>query len=198
MSTSIEYKRLAERRRKKLNLQGVNTSNRCNLDLKERLEELESAGFGTRNLQEASGVNRTTLYNILTQTHKTSDWGVRANIEAMTPEQIFSSAHPESLVPSYASARRLKALCCIGWSLRTVTTMMQERGHNGLAKSVLNINRVSKQTHDIVADIYEELCMTPGTYSRGIKIARQKGWVPPLAWDRIEDYKEEPRGVSNV
>lgn len=85
-------------------------------------------------------------------------------------------------VDSAGTARRLKALAAVGWGLTALAARLE-----ATKARVAELRRgrnpsVHRSTATRVADLYDELCMTPGSSLRAVTHARRQGWPPPLAW----------------
>lgn len=96
-------------------------------------------------------------------------------------------------VSARGSIRRIHALVAIGWSMEHQAERLgiNKRVIQGFAaKSPETRTRVA--TAKRYADLYDELHMTPGPSQRARLIAKRKGWMPPLAWDDIDDPGEQP------
>lgn len=101
-------------------------------------------------------------------------------------------------VGALGTRRRLRALARIGWDLYRLeeltgigfTTLAQIRQGK--------TSRVSARFAATVARVYAEKCMTPGDSEQARRGAERKGWHGPLAWDRIDDAAEEPKGVGST
>lgn len=89
--------------------------------------------------------------------------------------------------------RRLRALSAIGYGLDVLSA------ETGVGASTLaaarNTNvRVGARVATAVTAAYDRLHMTPGDNMQALRMAREKGWPPPLAYDDI-DTDEQPRGL---
>lgn len=98
------------------------------------------------------------------------------------------------LVPALGTVRRLQALQAIGYGYPrlAIETGISEKT---LRNPTYRGQWVYRVTADAVATVYERLCMTPldGPYARRSRnMAAAKGWMPPLAWDDIDDPDERP------
>lgn len=97
-------------------------------------------------------------------------------------------------VPARGTRRRLEALVALGWSFRDISNragvVLQtvHRWHDS--------ERVYKRTARTVAAVYDELSMTlppqetaaqRNTVSRMHTLAKRRGFLPPLAWDDIDN-----------
>lgn len=97
--------------------------------------------------------------------------------------------------------RRIQALMAIGWSLTAISRAL---GHQETyAGQLCRHDTILRSTADKVARLYEQMSMTlPDTSSpfkaaivaRNIRVARDKGYIPPLGWDDIDDPDEQPTG----
>lgn len=101
-------------------------------------------------------------------------------------------------VDSTGTRRRIQALHAIGW---TWAALAPELGitRSGVGLLAGNRNPTSyASTAQRVAEVYERLCMVAPVGS-GAKRARtnaaRQGWLPPLAWDDIDNPDEKPASV---
>lgn len=112
-----------------------------------------------------------------------------------TRDRILAAASVDFWTP-VGVQRRLRALHAIGWSTRAIALEM------GTEETTLrNLVRrehpqfVRRTYAERIIATYDRLSMTPrdgrgGTRARNM--AAEKGWAPPLAWDRIDDPNEIP------
>jgi hypothetical protein len=96
------------------------------------------------------------------------------------------------LVPARGTTRRLQALLAIGWT----HPLMTERC--GLYTGLLLRSQahVTTRNHQIIAALYDRLCMTPGPSQVTRLRAAKKGYAPPLAWDDIDRDRQPATGDS--
>lgn len=102
---------------------------------------------------------------------------------------------PPRHVPKLGSVRRVHALQALGWSAEHLS---QRLGHSRAYLNVaMNRNErrgIHQDTARKIAALYDELSMTfpPETHctARQRRIAKERGWLPPLAWD--EDAIDDP------
>lgn len=98
--------------------------------------------------------------------------------------------------PTIGTARRLQALSRMGWSFIDLAARL------GTSKEVVSrwaradrIGHFMRTTTIVrVAEVYEQLCMTPGGSVHATNRAIAKGWVGPMDWDDIDD----PGAVSHA
>ncbi|MEJ7796792.1 MAG: helix-turn-helix domain-containing protein [Nocardioides sp.] len=95
------------------------------------------------------------------------------------------------LVDPTGTRRRIQALMTMGWSSPRIAA----HGHWTTGEAVLEIarrDRVTATNRDLIARIYDQLCMIPGPSAATRARARLEGYPPPLAWDDIDDPAEQP------
>lgn len=102
-------------------------------------------------------------------------------------------------IPARGTHRRLQALVARGWSQSKLADRIgMQRGNFG---QMMQRSRVTVALHRRVATLFDELWdQTPPhaawrdsiAYSRSIRYARARRWLPPLAWDDIDNDPEPP------
>jgi hypothetical protein len=109
------------------------------------------------------------------------------------------SGAPRS-VPVLGTRRRIQALGALGYSYNQIGRAV------GVDRSLImrwatasDRVLVHSATANKIAAAYEQLSMTLPDNSNNRRdyfrlMARRKGWVPPLAWDDIDDPNETPGG----
>jgi hypothetical protein len=105
------------------------------------------------------------------------------------------------MVPTLGTRRRIEALASLGWTTSEVSRRAgYERSHLGL---VVRRGALRQATAERIAVVYDQLSMQRPPEitraekidaSRARRIAAERGWPPPLAWDDIDDPTETPRG----
>ena len=89
-------------------------------------------------------------------------------------------------IPRTASVgvtRRLRALNALGYSQQDLADRLGTH-YSWICKLMSNSRQqVNPDTVTRIADLYNQLSMTPGPSERARRAARIKGWAPPLAWD---------------
>lgn len=94
---------------------------------------------------------------------------------------------PSEFVDATGSVRRVRALVALGWNFRALA---REAGYSVRTVQDLGYarrSRITRHTARWVADLYERLSATPGGSKYALTVAGRYGWVPPLAWDDIDD-----------
>lgn len=172
---------------------------------------LSSVGIGRRRLAELAGVSESAI-----QALRTTKRGLpvrrvtRAVGDAILAVPLF--AEPARGVPTLARGthRRLQALIARGWSEMQLSRELGLTSNN--MPTWFDRDRVSQDKADAVAALYERLwdqhppTATPaarGAVTRSLNFARRNGWVPPLAWDDIDNddapaQPDDDGGIDHV
>ncbi len=110
---------------------------------------------------------------------------------------------PRMIDPT-GTRRRLQALTAAGWSMPRIGAMVGMPS-SGVWKILHEYTQVRRSIADRVAVAYEQWCMVqPPRSTRwekrdvtfALRTARLRGWVPPLAWDDIDNDPEPPAVVA--
>ncbi|QTV79452.1 helix-turn-helix domain-containing protein [Microbacterium sp. NIBRBAC000506063] len=100
----------------------------------------------------------------------------------------------DSLIDATAARRRVQALMCLGWSQSEISRRTGIR--QARLSAVLYQPTIKTSTHQRIARAYDDLCLsTPPADTKGQRmsvhrtqaLAARRGWVPPLAWDDIDN-----------
>lgn len=121
---------------------------------------------------------------------------------ALRRKRLYLARTDTLAVPNVGVRRRIQALVALGWSQARISEEAgYNRSHVGL---ILTRNGPLRAgTAERIAEVYERLSMTlpPETTTaekcdatRSRNIARRNGWLPPLAWNNIDDENEHPDG----
>jgi hypothetical protein len=204
----IEHRAATHERRAKLKAYGRYDTGLVDAEpVREHLLMLGEFGLGYKRVARLAGVGITPVRNVI--------WGrqdpgprkgeipkriKRENAEkilAVTPD--MSLLAPGRHIPSRGTHRRLQALVARGWSQSKLATMLGvDRGNFGV---MMRRDHVTVGFHRRVADLYEQLWdrVPPHdawrdsiAYSRTLNYAQQHRWLPPLAWDDIDNDPEPP------
>jgi hypothetical protein len=92
-------------------------------------------------------------------------------------------------VDQMGTRRRVEALAWLGWPRAEIARRAGIREAT-LQTVLVNGRRPSSTLARRVADVYEQLAMTPGPSTAVAAHARRAGYLPPLAWD--EDTIDDP------
>jgi ribosome-binding protein aMBF1 (putative translation factor) len=117
-------------------------------------------------------------------------------------KELAYGRHKSALVPSIGTQRRLQALQWLGYSQNELARRLKTNPDrvNRLARRPMGIQREFAKA---IADLFEQLCMAPlpapsPSVNRARSMARSQGWVPPMAWDDIDDPDEQPKGLDKA
>lgn len=154
-----------------------------------QLMRLHAAGYSWRRIGELAGLTEQGVYLIRD--------GSYDRIQKLTAKRILAVPVPGKLggdwVDSTGTVRRVQALQAIGWSQPAIAAMM------GLTRNTLRLQmkrpRISGRRAREVAELFDRLQMTPGPSDFARRLARRKGWAPPLAWD--EDVIDDPTATPD-
>lgn len=165
---------------------------------------LSTSGIGRRRLAELSGVSPSAI-----QTLKNGTAGKRGGLP---PERIrretaaallavteVAAVAPHALVDSRGSRRRVQALVARGWSRTRLAALLNDQVTN--LSALLKRDLITREKADEIAALYSRLWDRPSTWKsaaeavgarRAMNYARQRRWVPPLAWDDIDTDEAPP------
>lgn len=105
---------------------------------------------------------------------------------------------PNDAVDAIPAQRRVRALMAIGW------TQQQLSKRSGISTALLNRvasgrkKMIRRYSEEKIVALFDEIGMIPGPSERIRQYAMDRKWLPPLAWDDIDDLKERPRWHGNV
>lgn len=167
------------------------------------IKELTNAGMGLKQITKASGISGGMLTKLIYGTPRPD--GTRrppaARIKPSTAERILAvrlTLASGAVVPSTGARRRLQALACNGWSIGALAT----RGGVDRQRldQAMSGHRIQHDTHQVVADLYEQLwdvqAPPSGPATRTRNRARRMGWAPAMAWD--DDTIDNPDAVPDM
>lgn len=175
--------------------------------VREHVLSLMRDGMGYRRIAEVSGVGATAVRTLI---YGRQDPGPRngeelkrihrdkaAKLRGITPELHLLCGGAR--MPSTGTVRRLQALVTMGWSQAKLGLQLGITPGN--FTTLMSSSAVTVRRHREVADLYERLWQTPppkatsaeaGSVTRARRYARQRRWLPPLAWDDIDTDQEPP------
>lgn len=167
--------------------------------VRRHVEALRKGGVRLESIATLARVSPANIYKLLTST--------RGRVRAEFAEKLLSvtadaAPPPRARVDATGTRRRLQALMWLGWSatylaerlgmdrsfIRKVTSRAQVEGTT--ARAVRELFEALSGSSPPAQDRYERANAT-----RMRRFAEARGWVPPMAWDDIDDPKEQPKGV---
>lgn len=179
--------------------------------VREHVKNLQRQGLGLKQIVRLSGYSQGAITRLMygrlaNETNRRDEptsrirrdsadaiLAVRATMDTLAPGQVIDIA---------GTARRLQALMANGWSQTKLAHRLgyEVRNFNHLVHGKRQVTVASARR---VRDLYEELWdqVPPretrgdlGAYTRTLRYAQARGWVPPLAWDddTIDDPNAQP------
>ncbi|NLP82621.1 hypothetical protein HF576_02045 [Microbacterium sp. CFH 90308] len=175
--------------------------------VREHILKLGEFGIGYKRVAELAGVGTTGVRTLIWGRQDPGDrYGeIPKRVAREKAEKILAvQATIENLgarqsVPARATHRRVQALVARGWSLSKVARLLGWTVEN--FHTMMRRDMVGAATHREVAALYEELWdVAPPrethrdkiAYTRSLNFAKQRRWLPPLAWDDIDTDEEPP------
>lgn len=161
-------------------------------EARERLTQLQTAGIGTRQIRQLTGLSRSTIMRLGAAERRWIDRRTHELIMGIAvPASAAELASASALVDSTGSIRRLRALARIGYGGPQITESL------GLADSTALSSLYSGKAKYVtarralaIADLFNKLEMTEGPSRVARQRATVKGWPLPLQWD--EDTIDDP------
>jgi DNA-binding CsgD family transcriptional regulator len=162
------------------------------------IETLRAAGIGVDQIAKLTALSSSHVRGLIypSSTGKPPFQKVRRE----TADRILavpvddSSRAANSHVDSTATRRRLQALVAVGWAQAWLARELRRSPAN-LRRSMTS-DTVTARTAQLVNDMYERLWDAPPPQQTTAQrkasdaaraLAAQQGWLPPLAWDDIDD-----------
>jgi AraC-like DNA-binding protein len=154
---------------------------------RQRIRRWAEAGYSIGVIAQMTGVRKATLAPHMD--------GTRVAISHSTASRVMAAkGMPDSggFVSSTGTWRRLRALTVMGWSMSDLASQCD------IPESTLHALRDPQHRFTrpkyaaTVSELYERLSMTRGGCKYASVRAIRKGWLPPLAWDDIDDPNESP------
>lgn len=204
----IAHRAETDARRAKLKAYGRFDTGLVDADpVREHLLMLGEFGLGYKRVARIADVGVTAVRNVI--------WGrqdpgprkgqIPKRIKRENAERILAVKPDISLlaggtsIPARGTHRRLQALVARGWSQSKLSDRLGvNRGNFGV---MMKRTRVTVALHRQVEVLFDEIWdqMPPHTawrdsiaYSRTVRYARERRWLPPLAWDDIDNDPEPP------
>ena len=154
---------------------------------REHVQELMASGMGWKRVARAAGVPSSTVGKLI---YGAPDRGIGPSkrLRPATVTALLGVKLDSAYVPAVGTRRRLEALTALGWC----RAELARRLGRGPSLQIAARDVVLRSTAAAVTALYDELSMTlPPERTKAEKIsaarsrrmAREKGWPPPLAWD---------------
>lgn len=176
--------------------------------VRDHVAALRAAGVGLKQVAKTSGVAHGALSKLVYGGERTRKDGTKAppsaRVRKKTAAAVLAVTAGQARaggarVDSTGTRRRLQALACLGWTVAQVAarTTVGRQALDG----AMHGRPVTTATAHAVAVVYDRLWNQPpprstrgekGAAERAKAYAAARGWVPPLAWDDIDDITEVP------
>ena len=151
-----------------------------------QMREMHSAGFTWKQIADMAGISEYGLY-LIRDTNRRVQYQTAAAFAVMPRPHLFGG---QGVVPALGIHRRIHALQALGWTQRDLCARLGWQ-HRRIAMLLCH-DRIACSVARQIADLYEELSGEPGPSEKTRRIAVSKGWMPPLAYDDIDDPDEIP------
>lgn len=175
--------------------------------VREHVALLAEFGIGYKRLAHLAGIGVTPARNLIWGRQESGPrYGeLQKHVKRETAEAILA-VKPDvanlaggARIPARGTHRRIQALVAIGWSQSKLADRIgMERGNFGL---LMQRDHCTVRVHRAVEAVYEELWNTAPphedhrskiAYSRALRHAKDRRWLPPMAWDDIDNDVEPP------
>lgn len=169
--------------------------------VRDHVNTLRAAGMGPERIAEvAVGVSVGTLNALLfgdaadglEPTKKIRRDRAEAILAVQAAVDLFADG---ARIDATGTRRRLQALAARGWP----TAYLAER----LGRHVRHLPRMraaelvtargARKVRDLYAELWDKVPPASAESRRARALARRRGWVPPMAWDDIDDPSESPK-----
>jgi hypothetical protein len=175
--------------------------------VREHMMMLAEFGLGYKRVAAIAGIGITAARNLLWGRQESGPrYGeLQKRIKRETAEAILSvkpsieNLAGGAVIPSRGTHRRLQALVAIGWSQSKLADRLgMDRGNFG---RMMQRDSVTVRVHREVEALFDALWNTRPphethrdkiAYTRTLTYAKQHRWLPPLAWDDIDNDVEPP------
>lgn len=177
---------------------------------REHILHLRGFGIGAKQVAALAGVDHSIVSNILWGHPQTSSGRRRPPVPAAKVRRENADAilavHPDpwavthhTRIPSRGTQRRIQALATLGWTLADLGPLVGKSPD--VAHRILKKDAVFAETHWSFAKLYDELwnVAPPRTTkddrikaTRMVRFAADRRWLPPLAWDDIDNDPTPP------
>lgn len=160
---------------------------------RERVTALMGRGFTASAIGRAAFVSHDTVSRVAAGTEQLWQTTARA-LQNVTEAQVIAATPGNGYVPRLGATRRVRALQRLGYTMPAIAQAagVKVRTVHSVVDPSQGSTLIARTTHDAIDTAYRQLCMTPGPDRRTARMGEKRGWVPPLAWDDIDDPIEQP------
>lgn len=166
-----------------------------------RIAQLRMIGLGTRAIASLAGLERSIVDRIA---YGQQDHATRATVKAISDIVIDPTRLPHrARIDGTGTRRRIQALIAIGWTFEDLAARAGCTSSN--LRQIANghpCRPVAASSWLLAHRLYNRLwneIPTDDRWSRASRrMARERGWAPPLAWDddQIDNPAAEPAGIA--
>lgn len=197
MSPEAVAKRVAYRRARMLDeLHGVPRGRMPRAEVVAHVTALRALGFGEGAIASAAGLSGRSVRYFRSDASSTSMVYARRFLE-LTPELVFARAAGHTLVPAFAAVRRMEALQWMGWRYSDIEQAGRAAtGDPAWCNMLREPNQISASRHRSMCAAFDVLSGKRGGSRRTSAIARNRGFLPPLAWD--DDTIDDPTATPDL
>jgi lambda repressor-like predicted transcriptional regulator len=158
------------------------------------VRELNDLGCSLAAIAHAAGMSTSGMLHVFDGEYATLQRAHAQALEALTLHDVIDRALDSHYLPRWAAQRRIQALMALGHSHERITEFLRPglRSHNVLGPNPVTAPYLRANTWRDVDRVYSQLMMTPGPSLIARTRAVAKGFMPPLAWEDIDDPHEKP------
>lgn len=100
-------------------------------------------------------------------------------------------------VPAIGTQRRIRALMRLGWTGRHIADHCGWKSAEAVTEILKDRRWVFLTTAAKVSRAYDDMSMRIGPSEKNRRYAERMGWLPPLAWDDIDNDPEPPAALHD-
>lgn len=171
---------------------------------RQHLRRLMDQGMGLKRIAATSDLSQGLIWKLLYGKRR-ADGTMRPTkrVHRTTQARVMAvklDLADGALVDGTGARRRVQALVALGWSQSKIAELLQvDRSNFNFARE--DHERVTVANDRAIRALYDELSMRlpPESShrhkiaaSRSRRYAKDRGWLPPLAWNDIDDPSETP------
>lgn len=149
--------------------------------------QCKTDGWTWQAMAEATGLSKAGLWNIA---HGKYDNSTQHTVDKL--RAIDGKPPRNNLREAWPTRRRVQSLHQAGYSTYQIADMAGMK--RPTVTKLLHVQQVTRDTAERVDRVWRALYNQP--VRKPAKVAKDKGWVPPMWWDNIDDPDEIP-GVSH-
>jgi hypothetical protein len=123
-------------------------------------------------------------------------WGCRCpecrEAHRLYRKRLRENRQPPGIVPAVGTVRRIRALVAAGYPQKDLAARMNISPQRVRQLNIDLGGMVHRVTAEKVRCLFAELAAVPGPSKYARTVAEKYGWMPPHAWDEIDDPAAEP------